>query len=176
MAHSVRRTSSTSGVSGLTTMRNLVPVSVWKQCRLKLSAYSTSMPVQPGAGDSCPAIACSECLRDGVQLICWHHIDGSAQHNHPILAPCTRHGKQACVEPHAAARTASTARRNESVPGVLRDVLACPADAHCSAETACCKVRVMSREPHSPDAREAQGVVQVQVVPAQEALQGSVRS
>ena len=26
------------------------------------------MPVQPGAGDSCPAIACRECLRAWLQL------------------------------------------------------------------------------------------------------------
>lgn len=53
---------STSGVPGSTTMIILVPVSVWKQCRSKVSAFSSSMPVQPSTGDNCVAIACSECL------------------------------------------------------------------------------------------------------------------
>ena len=53
-----------SGVLGWTTMIILVPVSVWKQCRSKVSASSSSMPVQPCAGDSCAAIACRECLED----------------------------------------------------------------------------------------------------------------
>lgn len=59
----VRSISSTSGVSGSTTMSSLVPVSVWKQCSVKRSANRASMPVQAGAGASCPAMACSECLR-----------------------------------------------------------------------------------------------------------------
>lgn len=62
-AHMVRRMSSTSGVSGSTTMSSLVPVSVWKQCSVKRSANRVSMPVHAGAGASCPAIACRECLR-----------------------------------------------------------------------------------------------------------------
>jgi len=62
-AHVSRNSASTSGVSGSTTTRNLVPVSVWKQCRSNVSARSSSMPVQPGAGASCTAIAWSECLQ-----------------------------------------------------------------------------------------------------------------
>ena len=61
-AHVSRSSASTSGVSGSTTTKNLVPVSVWKQCRSNVSARSSSMPVQPGAGASCTAIAWSECL------------------------------------------------------------------------------------------------------------------
>jgi hypothetical protein len=34
-----------------------------RQCRSKLSACISSMPPQPGAGDSCEAMACSECLQ-----------------------------------------------------------------------------------------------------------------
>ena len=43
---------STSGVAGSVTMIILVPVKVWKQCRSKVSAFRSSMPVQPRTGDS----------------------------------------------------------------------------------------------------------------------------
>ena len=39
-----------------------MPVRDWKQCRSKVSASSSSMPVQAGAGDSWDAMACRECL------------------------------------------------------------------------------------------------------------------
>ena len=61
-AHVSLSRTSTSGVAGSVTMIILVPVSVWKQCRSKVSALSSSMPVQPSTGDSCVAMACSECL------------------------------------------------------------------------------------------------------------------
>lgn len=39
-----------------------VPVSVWKQWRVNVSAYKASIPVQPGLGASCCDIRCMECL------------------------------------------------------------------------------------------------------------------
>lgn len=38
-------------------------VLTWKQCSVKVLAYIASMPRHPGAGASCAAIACSECLQ-----------------------------------------------------------------------------------------------------------------
>ena len=48
----------------------------WKQCSVNVSAYRASMPVHPGDGASCAAIACSECLE------MWKHRLSSSCHMH----------------------------------------------------------------------------------------------
>ena len=39
------------------TAKNFIPVGVWKLCKSKVSASSSSMPLQPGTGDSWDDIA-----------------------------------------------------------------------------------------------------------------------
>ena len=48
-----------------------------RQCRSKVSASSNSMPVHPGTGDSCAAMACRECLEGRAGKV-WAVSDSGA--------------------------------------------------------------------------------------------------